>query len=57
MKNPIPASEVALCYYIACMGQEGLAATLIKTYLLGVRQVKLALGFADPQLSAIPRLQ
>ena len=57
IKKPIPASEAVLCYYVACLGQEGLAAATIKTYLSGVRQVQLALGFADPRLSLMPRLQ
>ena len=57
IKKPIPASKAVLCYYVACLGQEGLSAATIKTYLSGVRQVQLALGFADPRLSAMPRLQ
>ena len=57
IKDPIPASEAVLCYYVACLGQEGLAAATIRTYLSGVRQVHVALGLADPRLSAMPRLQ
>ena len=31
---PLPTSESLLCYFAACLGQQGLAHTSIKTYLL-----------------------
>lgn len=38
-----------LCYYVACLGQEGLAHSTIKTYLSGMRQVQIAHGFPAKQ--------
>ena len=55
--NPLPVTEPILCYYVACLGQEGLSAATIKTYLSGVRQVQISQGFPEPHLAAMPRLQ
>ena len=55
--NPFPTNEAILCYYIACLGQEGLVHATIKTYLAGVRQLQLASGFPDPGLTGLPQLQ
>ena len=55
--NPFPTNEAILCYYVACLGQEGLVHATIKTYLAGVRQLQLASGFPDPGLTGLPRLQ
>lgn len=46
-----------LCYYVACLGQEGLANATIKTYLSGLRQVQITHGFPEPHLASMPRLQ
>lgn len=55
--KPLPVSEAGLCYYVACLGQEGLAHATIRTYLSGVRQIQIAHGLPEPQLAAMPRLQ
>ena len=54
--TPIPVSENILCYFVACMGQEGLAGSSIRTYLSGIRQLQVAAGFQDPHLDQMPRL-
>ena len=46
---PLPTSEAKLCYYVACLGQQGLAHTSIRTYLSGVRQLQIAHGLEDPK--------
>ena len=33
--QPLPTSEVTLCYFLACLGQQGLSDSSIRTYLLG----------------------
>jgi len=38
------------------MGQEGLACFSIRTYLSGVRQLQIAVGFPDPHIDRMPRL-
>ena len=42
---------------MACLGQQGLAHTTIKTYLSGVRQLQIAYGFKDPGVDQMPRLR
>ena len=32
---PLPVSESTLCYFVACLGQQGLAHSSINTYLSG----------------------
>ena len=51
---PFPVSESTLCYFVACLGQQGLAHSSISTYLSGVRQVQIAHGFCDPHLDQMP---
>ena len=36
--TPLPATEATLCYFVACLGQQGLAHSTIRGYLSGVRQ-------------------
>ena len=55
--TPFPTTEAILCYYVACLGQEGLAHATIKAYLSGVRQSQIAQGFPEPHPAAMPRLQ
>jgi len=52
-----PVSESTLCYFATCMAQQGLTHNTIKTYLSGVRQMQVALGLGDPELSHMPRLR
>ena len=54
--NPFPVTEPILCYFVACLGQQGLAPTTIKTYLSGVHQMQIAAGYPDINLSLQPRL-
>ena len=54
--SPLPASENILCYFAACLGQEGLAYSTIRTYLSGVRQIQIAAGYSDPLIDQMPRL-
>ena len=55
--RPLPTSEEILCYFVACLGQQGLAHTSIRTYLSGVRQLQIAHGFKDPGIDQMPRLK
>ena len=54
---PLPTSESILCYFAACLGQQGLAHTSIRTYLSGVRQIQIAYGWNDPGIDQMPRLR
>ena len=54
---PIPTSESTLCYFAACLAQEGFAHSTIRTYLCGVHQIQIARGFPDPQIDQMPRLR
>ena len=53
---PLPTSEATLCYFAACLGQQGLTDTSIKTYLSGIRQLQIAHGWKDPGIDQMPRL-
>ena len=55
--NPYPVNENILCYFAACLGQQGLTAATIRTYLAGVRQMQIAGGHPDPRISLMPRLR
>ena len=44
-------------YFVACLGQQGLAHTSIRTYLSGVRQLQIAHGWKDPGIDQMPRLR
>ena len=55
--SPIPTSENILCYFAACLGQEGLASSTIRTYLSGICQIQIAAGFPDPLIDHMPRLR
>ena len=46
--SPYPVNESILCYFVACLGQQGLTAATIKMYLSGMRQIQIAGGFPDP---------
>ena len=48
--KPLPVFENTLCYFVACLGQQGLAHSSISTYLSGIRQVQISHGFGDPYL-------
>ena len=38
-------TEASLCYFVACLGQQGLAHSTIRTYLSGIRQFQIAHGY------------
>ena len=55
--SPISTSENILCYFAACLGQEGLASSTIRTYLSGIRQIQIAAGFPNLLIDHMPRLR
>ena len=55
--SPLPTTENILCYFAACLGQEGLAGSSIQTYLSGIRQIQISAGFPDPRIDQMPRLR
>ena len=54
---PLPVSESTLCYFVTCLGQQGLAHSSISTYLSGIRQVQISHGFGDPHLDQMSCLR
>ena len=54
--TPLPATEATLCYFVACLGQQGLAHSTIRTCLSGVRQFQIAHGHQDFNFEQLPRL-
>ena len=42
--QPLPSSEALLCYFVACLGQQGLTHS---TYLSGVRELHISNGFPE----------
>jgi len=55
--TPLPASENLLCYFVACLGQQGLAHSSIQTYLSGIRQLQISHGLKNPEIHQMPRLR
>jgi len=55
--QPLPSSEALLCYFVAFLGQQGLAHSMICTYLSGVRQLQISHGFPELSLDRMPRLK
>ena len=55
--RPLPTTEAILCYFVACLDQQGLAHSTIRTYLSGVRQLQIAHGFSDLGFDKMPRLR
>ena len=55
----IPSSlhQKVLCYFVACLGQQNLSASTIRTYLLGICQMHIAGGFPDPFNDYMPRFR
>ena len=45
-----------LCYFAACLGQQNLSASTIRTYLSGNHQMHIAGGFPGPLTDHMPRL-
>ena len=42
--SPSATSENLLCYFVTCLGQQGLAHSTIRTYLSGAQQIQMAHG-------------
>lgn len=55
--SPFPVTENVVCYFVACLGQQNLAHSTIKTYLSGVRQAQISLGLPEPSWHLMPRLR
>ena len=45
-----------LCYFAACLGQQNLSASTIRTYLSGIHQLHITGGFPGPLIDHMPRL-
>ena len=54
--TPLPATEATLCYFVTCLGQQGLAHSTIRTYLSGVRQFQIVHDYQDFNFEQLPRL-
>ena len=52
--SPLPTSEATLCYFTACLGQQGLAHSSICTYISGIRQLQIAHGLQEPKVDTMP---
>ena len=55
--QPLPTTETILCYFVARLGQQGLAYSTIRTYLSRVRQLQIAHGFPDLGFDKMPKLR
>ena len=55
--QPLPSLEALLCYFVACLGQQGLTHSTIHTYLSGVRQLHISHGFPELRFDNMPRLR
>ena len=56
MLSPLPTSEATLCYFTACLGQQGLAHSTIRTYISGIRQLQIVHELPEPKLDTMPQL-
>ena len=54
--TPLPASENVLCYFVACLGPQGLAHSSIQMYLSGIRQLSISYGFNDLEINRMLHL-
>ena len=50
----LPTSEAILCYFTACLGQQGLAQSTIRTYISGIRKLQIAHGLPEPKVDTMP---
>ena len=55
--KPLPVTESILCYFVACLGQQGLSHNSISTYLSGIRQLQISHGLGDPHVDQMPCLR
>ena len=54
---PFPVSEHTLMYFVAYLHQDGLAPGTVKSYLSAVHHSHISLGFGDPCVGDMPRLE
>ena len=54
---PLPLTESVLCYFIAYLGDQGLMASSIRSYLSALRQWKISEGLPEPQFAIMPRVK
>ena len=54
--TPLPITEASLCYFVTCLGQQGLAHSTICTYLSGVRQFQISHGYKKFNYEHMPWL-
>ena len=54
---PFPVFEHILMYFVAYLHQDGLAPGTVKSYLSAVRHSQISLGFGDPRVGDMPRLE
>ena len=52
-----PATERMLSLFVACLHKDGLAGSMAKNYLAGVRYSQIAMGLDDPDMGSMPRLE
>lgn len=52
----LPVNEEILCYYVAYLGDKGLAFGTIKYYLAALRDLHIQYGFPSPTDTKMPRL-
>ena len=57
LPSPFPVSEQTLMAFMALLYQEKLAASTVKNYLAAVRFAQIAMGFGDPHMGEMPRLE
>ena len=58
INSPFPVSESLLCYFSSYLACQKLSAQTIKTYLAGIRNMQISLGFAEPkEFSSLSRLR
>ena len=53
---PFPVSERSLMAFVAFLHWEGLSGSTVKNYLAAVRHSQISLGWGDPNIGGMPRL-
>ena len=55
--QPFPVTEPTLSAFVAFLYKEGLSVSTVKLYLAAVRHAQIALGFGDPRIASMPKLE
>ena len=55
--NPLPATEVLLCRFVAFLAASGLSYGSVRSYLSAVRHLHIISSLPDPSLSSFPHLE